>query len=174
METESLHKGNWVDLRVMRDPANGVGGYEYLHETRCDGLIVAALPYRRTAHGTHLYLRHEVTPSWGMDTAISAITGGVEGGDVIKTILHELYEEAGIDADTTRLISLGTCRGTKSSDTIYHLFGIDITHSELEAATGDGSELEAKAWMAWHVAPDSAVDPLVYVMYHRLFGVYED
>jgi intein/homing endonuclease len=78
---ETLHANPWLSLKVMRKPDVGVNGYVYSHETRCQGRIVAILPYRDSG-GTREYLvKSEMTPCWGLDQVLSAITGGYEGGD---------------------------------------------------------------------------------------------
>lgn len=168
MDTEILYENEWVDLRVMREPESGVNGYVFSHERRCDGNIVAVLPFN-PEEGTY-WLREEVTPCWGMAPSLSALTGGVESGDTPETCaIEELREEAGILALPKHLISLGTCRGTKSTDTIYHLFAVDVTHATGRMAImGDGSCLESLARMVVVHDIAGAVDPLAYVLHYRL------
>ncbi len=94
MEIETLHKTEWVELRRMKDPENGVHGYDYLHESRCRG-IVAILPVR-SGENPDVLMRREVTPCWGMTEALSSITGGIDHGNTpLQTCVHELAEEAG-------------------------------------------------------------------------------
>ena len=172
-EHRILFDNPWVDLRLMRYPERGVNGYVYSHERRCNGQIVAVLPYLRRG-GTLVYLlREEVTPCWGMAPALSALTGGVEDGQGPRDCaLTELREESGYVATLADLILLGTCRGTKSTDTTYHLFAVDVTTMEKGPADGDGSELEAQARMVELTSIDGAVDPLVYVLAYRLSRAY--
>jgi hypothetical protein len=179
-----LHKGKFVELR-LREAEDYK--YEYLHEARCDGNIVAILPYKVTeAMGLTTYLRltsyllrHEFTPCWGDSLNVSSITGGWERKrhpTPIDTVIEELREEAGIVLKTERSIrSLGTCRGTKSSDTLYHLFAVDLSlgYEEVEIE-GDGGSLEAKAHNVWYGYDNEleileyAQDPMVFALYSRL------
>lgn len=174
-----LYANEWLSLYKLVDPDNGINGYVYSHETRCNGKIVALLPYRKVqgdisdplGHYEFL-LRKEVTPCWHKTASmVSAITGGCDDGDrVWVTAQHELLEEAGYEAAIDEFIVLGSCRGTKSTDTMFYLFGIDVTEKEQGVACGDGSELEAKAHCFWVETIDEAVDPLVYVLHHRLLA----
>ena len=170
MKVKVLEKTDWVSLRRMIDPENGVHGYDYLHEDRCGGKIVSILPYRWVDihdRKKEYLLRNEVTPCWGMKPVISSITGGVENNDPRETAVHEMAEEAGYEIDKSDLVLLDKVRGTKSSDTMYFIYTIDLTGKEKTLdASGDGSELEAKAECFWSDEIGGAVDPLVYVAYY--------
>lgn len=173
MEIKTLFKTDWVELREMKDPKQGVHGYSYIHESRCNGKIVAILPFKEDYDGNiQYYLRSEVTPCWGMTPALSSVTGGVERDDVMATAVMELEEEAGFEAKESDFIKLGTCRGVKSADTVYHLFAVNCTNLKKVEAKGDGSELEAKATMVWTNPPDivEAEDPLVAMLFVRFCG----
>jgi len=171
MKIETLLKTPWVSLRRMIDPDDGITGYDYLHENRCDGKIVAILPYRRIGEKIEYLLRNEVTPPWGWRQAVSSITGGVENNDVLGTAIHEVAEEAGYEVYEKEMIPLGTCRGTKSCDTMYYLYTVDLSNKDKTLdGSGDGSELERKAECFWADSIDNAVDPLVYVIKHKLIN----
>jgi 8-oxo-dGTP pyrophosphatase MutT (NUDIX family) len=152
-EIKSIHEGEWVSLREVVAPDMGINGYQYLHETRCNGSIVVVLPYRKTWGAPVQYLlRSEVTPCWDVSNqSLSGLTGGVdEGHTPLQTAKIELLEEAGYEAEEEDFITLGTCRGTKSTDTIYHIFAIDLSEVEKTGeAEGDGSQLEAEATCIW-------------------------
>jgi hypothetical protein len=175
-----LHKGKFVELKQRE----GEGyKYEFLHESRCGGHIVAILP---VSFDRGMLVRQEFTPCWGDDLNISAITGGWEKDKhetPFDTVIEELREEAGIVLkDEACIMSLGTCRGTKSTDTLYHLFLVDLSNEddwdEVEIET-DGSVLEGKAHNEWMPTPGSndvnddspwlagGQDPMLYVMYTR-------
>jgi 8-oxo-dGTP pyrophosphatase MutT (NUDIX family) len=116
----------------------------------------------------------------GRVVTVSSLTGGCEKDKTPREVaLMELKEEAGYSIRDVGLISLGTIRGTKSSDTVYHLFSCDLTKETKGIATGDGSELEAKAHCFWTHDILSAQDPLVYTIYVKLLtsliqkGVFE-
>jgi len=150
---------------------NDVNGYVYSHETRCEGIIVACVPFRTSQDGEKQYLlRSEITPAWGDEPVLSSITGGYEGGSPDDDIIRELDEEAGYEVDRDELIRLGVSFASKSDDTIYHLYSVDLTGKEAKEAHGDGSELETIATMEWvdeDVIQD-VMDPQVSVIYTRL------
>lgn len=178
-EIQTLHEGKFVSLKLYD---NENFKYEVTHEQRCSGHIVAVLPIH-PEHG--MLVRHEFTACWSLDElVISSITGGWEQDKhqtPIDTALDELKEEAGIVLHSEdQLLSLGTCRGAKSSDNLYHLFAADLGggFDEVEI-DGDGSYLETLAHNEWQphgIESDSldgiqwfdeGVDPMLYVMYTR-------
>ncbi len=171
MADKVLHAGKFIQLK-LREAEDYK--YEYVHESRCDGQIVSILPY---SSKKGILLRHEFTPCWGDGLNVSSITGGWEKSrhaTPIDTVIEELREEAGIVLHTEKSISsLGTCRGAKCIDTVYHLFAVDLDkgYDEVEIE-GDGSSLESRAHNVWYTDPMDvltyAVDPLVYVLYAKL------
>lgn len=170
-----LYRTPFVSLRRIVDPARGVDGYDYLHEDRCGGRVVAILPFRRGDAGLELLLRREVTPCWGPEPAFSSITGGVDPGESpVASAARELGEEAGFFVSAEGLLPLGTCRGTKSCDTVYHLFSVDLTGREAAPAEGDGSRLEAEASCVWSQDVSVAEDPLVGMLFLRLAARHRD
>jgi len=84
----------------------------------------------------------------------------------------ELREEAGYLVEDADLISLGEIRSSKGTDTIYHLFGVDLTNVEThEPETTD--ELEKKSFNTWFSREDLinlSEDALVYASYVRLLA----
>ena len=177
--TKMLHEGKFLSLKLHDNPDFK---YEFTHEQRCDGHIVAVLPVH-PEYG--MLIRNEFTSCWGEDELhISSITGGWEKDKhptPIDTAIAELREEAGIVLESEdQLISLGTCRGAKSSDSVYHLFAADLGAGFTEVdIVGDGSHLETLAhneWVPHGFDGDSLVglewfengaDPLLHVMYLR-------
>mgnify|MGYP001589623475 CR=1 FL=1 len=171
MSREVLHANEWVSLHVVRDLARGVGGYVYSHETRCAGRIVALLPYKRLGDGTLRYLlKSEMTPCWSFDQTLSSITGGYEGGAIEDDAVREMLEETGYEITVDELISLGTSYASKSSDTVYSLFSVDLTGRPRGEALGDGSRVEAESLAVWCTGADlvDVQDPQVAVMFTRL------
>lgn len=179
-----LHKGNW--LHLMQRSGEGYK-YEYVHESRCGGNIIAILPVHQKKG---MLVRQEFTPCWSEEGLhISSITGGWEKArhpTPIDTVVEELREEAGIVLrDESVIKTLGSCRGTKSSDTLYHLFLVDLSDDNYDEVkiTTDGSVLEGKAhneWMPSGVGGGPELegidkspwvwfgeDPMLYVMYTR-------
>lgn len=164
MERIVLYSTKWLELLELREPENGVHGYVCTHAKWTNGQGVAVLPYRNLDSPEYL-LRQEVTPCWGMDTALSSITGGMdkEGESPVVCASRELHEEGGyvVAPDSDRWTSLGTARLSKASTTVMHLFAVDLMGLEEQVAPGDGSELEAKAWCEWRRDPEVAADALV-------------
>lgn len=171
MNTETLCENDWLSLRQIVAPERGVGGYVYSHETRCRGRIVAILPYRDCEDGSREYLlKSEVTPCWGFDQVLSAITGGYEGGDIADDAVREMLEETGYTITHDELIPLGESYASKSADTVYTLYSVNLTGREAGEAVGDGSRLESESAAAWATAERLADirDPQVSVMFVRL------
>ena len=179
MMTETLFKNPWLSLKKIVDPDRGVEGYVYSHEERCHGKIVLVLPFRKREGGSgpfssiEVLLRREVTPCWGMEPSLSGITGGVEGDKPLDDAVRELEEEAGYSVPEDEFVFLGTCRGVKSTDTVYFLYAVDVTGKEPGEAKGDGSALD-NAPVEWHQTAVDCDDPqaahaylkLVYALHH--------
>jgi len=162
----------WLQMKQVVDPEHGVKGYTYSHEVRCHGHIVAVLPVRAHASGQlEFCIRREITPCWGMTHNWSSLTGGCdlpideESPEVVA--IRELKEESGYEAKVHELINLGTCFGTKSTDTIYHLFAVDVGDKEPGEAAGDGTPLDTEGIVDWFQLPESP-DPIVALMMYRL------
>lgn len=166
-----LWSNKWLAIKEVVEPEQGVHGYTFMHEKRCEGKIVVVLPFKNNPDGSTWYLlRREITPCWGMAPAVSAITGGVEGVDPAITAMQELEEESGFTCRPIDLIPLGTSHGTKSVDTTYYLFAVNVTGRTPGKAKGDGSELETVATVGWARDEDipQVEDPQVALAYLRL------
>jgi ADP-ribose pyrophosphatase YjhB (NUDIX family) len=177
LRDEELCRNEWLSLWRLVVPSMGIGGYVYSHETRCNGVIVAALPYRfvrrhtgRLGRVAEFLLRVEVTPCWSLRPVPSAVTGGLDRDDpsVHVAISRELREETGYDVPAHRLFELGRSFGTKSTDTDYWLFAADVTGLDPGPLQGDGSALEDSAGVQWTERPWESADPIVATMWARL------
>jgi len=126
-------------------------GYTFMHEVRCEGQIVALLPYRNLAGNQREYLaRLEICPAHTPDLELCSITGGKEPNkSVAETAVQELWEEAGYQATIEELIALGKVRPSKASDTTAHLFAVDVTGKEQSTPEGDGSRFEVGSSVQW-------------------------
>ena len=168
-----LCRNKWVSLKRMIGPT---GEYTYTHEDRCGGRIVSVLPFRHTSNGTLILAREEFTPPWGVEKLhLSSITGGVDSAseDPSLAAARELSEEAGYTVPSSALISVGTVRGAKSSDTMYHLYLADVSSMPLvdqEAERGeDENEKRARnVWIPSNVM--DAADPMLLVLARKLDG----
>jgi len=178
VEVKELHNNKWLSLYQISDEETGMN-YVYSHETRCDGNIVAVLPFRFTVDGNkcpQVMLRKEVTPCWSLEPVISSVTGGVDNGSTpTETAVHEIEEECGYKISENDLIHLGTCYGTKSTSTVYHLFTVDLTDKELVPADGDGSYLEEIAETFWNtgIKVEDIRCPILSTLFLRLEALME-
>jgi 8-oxo-dGTP pyrophosphatase MutT (NUDIX family) len=166
----TLFQNEWLSLCVVVKPEAGVNGYVYSHETRCAGRIVAVLPYADTPAGRRYLVKSEMTPCWSFDQVLSAVTGGYEGGDIEDDAVREMLEETGYSISRDELIPLGWSYASKSADTVYSLFSVDLTGREAGEAIGDGSRVESESAAVWLSAEEllTIADPQVSVMYVRL------
>lgn len=166
-----LCKNEWVSLNIIKDPSRKIGGYVYSSEVRCNGNIVSFLPYRYSEKNKLEFLfRCEATPCWDLDKiCVSSFTGGVDTGDSIqKTVLKELREESGFEIQNKDLIDLGQTYGSKSSDTIYHLFSMDLSNLKQTKELEVESELEKTSFCKWYKYDDIYTeDPLAYSILFR-------
>ena len=165
----SLQATNWVELRKLTVPDKHINGYDFLHEKRCDGNIVAFLPFKKKVINSmdteiEFLLRVEAVPCWELDTPIKcSFTGGCDATITPRqTFIKELEEEAGycIDLDEeNRIIELGTSYSTKSSDSIYHLYAVNVTdfpEDKIKALFIE-SELEKASTNVW-IKPEELAD----------------
>lgn len=171
LEDVDLHNNPWLSLRIIRSKSTGLK-YVYSHEARCQGRIVALLPYRKPEDGKRLefLMREEMTPCWSTRNKIlSTITGGVEAGQTYQqAAIAELLEETGYTVIERELINLEMSYASKSADTVYGLFSVDLTGKEPGEATGDGTPLDTDATTVWKTDPYLSHDPQASVMWARL------
>ena len=155
--SETLYKDKWVSLMVAKDQKRKIFGYTYSHETRCNGDIVAFLPYKETLLGPSILFRFEATPCWDIDRiCMSSFTGGVDlGMGIEETVLKELSEESGYEIKEPDLINLGKMYGIKSSDSIYHLFTMNLTGIEPSKDLEVETELEKTSYCGWKILEPS-------------------
>lgn len=171
MKDEQLYYNEWISLRKISDPEHGIGGYVYSTETRCSGRIVTVLPFRVIEAGkdVEFLLKNELTPCWGMLPKLSTITGGFEG-DAQEDAIREVLEETGYKIAPNELIALGQSYGTKSCDTVYDIFSVDLTDKDQGEAKGDGSGLEGIQDSKWVRRKQvlACMDPMASVALARL------
>jgi len=150
-EIVTLKENSWLSLKELRAPEAGVAGYVFSHETRCQGRIVLVLPYRWNTEDQSLsYLvKSEVTPCWSMEPVRSGVTGGYEGEDIADDAVREMLEETGYSIQKEDLEYLGTCYASKSSDTVYTLYAVDVGDLFQAEALGDGTRLESESETIW-------------------------
>ena len=170
-----LFFNKWLSLKKLMGPT---GEYVYSHEERCDGNIVVVLPFRTAENkGSEVLARMEYTPCWNADELnLSSITGGVDKGeDAATAAVRELYEETGYQVQLEDMVSLGTSYGVKSSDTIYHLFAVNV--SDIEGSGNDEvakDKNEKKSYNTWITNLEGVVDPLLYTVHTRWLALPQD
>lgn len=171
----SLCENDWVSLRTVIAPTHEIRGYTFSHETRCKGNIIAVLPFRIHNYEVEYLIRKEVTPCWGLDPVFSALTGGWEGGSFKADAVRELEEESGYAAEEKEFLTLNTCYGTKSTDTTFQLFAVNLTDKVQGKALGDGSKQDTEGTVHWMNKEDiirEVNDPIVLTMLTRLHCYY--
>ncbi len=146
-------------------------GYTFIHEVRCDGIIISLLPFHQTGGRVKYLARREVCPAHGPEAEQCSITGGlIPGQSVEETAVQELWEEAGYRIEAAELIALGQVRPSKSADTTVYLFAVDVTNKAQSPPPGDGSRWEVGAsveWVAYEAGLEIA-DPLFVTALARL------
>ncbi len=172
MTVTSLKENDWLSLRSVASPQDGINGYVYSHETRCQGNIIAVIgvDWCEKTYQKKYLVRSEVTPCWGLDPQFSALTGGWEGGAFVDDAVRELEEEAGYRVTAEEMIDLGTCFGTKSTDTTFRLFGVDLRGKPQYEALGDGSKQDSEGtahWMTYDEVSQNVNDPIVIMLISR-------
>jgi len=162
-KVETLYHNDWLSLKQITNGKRKP--YIFSHETRCKGIIISILPYKIVNDQLQFLLRNEITPCWSQESMLCSITGGYEGGDPRETAILELKEEAGYVVELKHIISLSTCFGTKSSDTVYYLYSINLTNYEQRQPVN-----KSGAYSAWFDESilSSIKDPFVAMTYLRL------
>jgi 8-oxo-dGTP pyrophosphatase MutT (NUDIX family) len=177
-----LYETGWLSLRMIQ--GSGLE-YVYSHEKRCNGKKVGFLPYKKDkSTGTYRFLvRHELVPPWGLDTLhMVSFTGGVENDLILKTLHQEIYEEIGVevgkDIHESKIepifVTYTSLRATKSTDTKYYLFYVDLTEVDQYKVKFDNTgtdEIEKRAKNEWVIGPDvfKSKDPMLLLMFVNFY-----
>lgn len=153
-------------------------GYVFSHSPKWGGIAVAILPYRDipAAHGFRReYLAvWESRPCHGGGEYLSSITGAFDNSHkftMAQCALNELEEEGGYAVGDAQPDYLGWVNGSKSSDSIDHLYTIKIDDDCTEVeCRGDGSALEENTRPEWVTAEQiiNSKDMILITMYCRL------
>ena len=148
---KTLFKSDWLSLKKLDD------WYEYTHGEKSNGQGIAVLIYRED-NVKSIVGRYENTPCHFDGLTLSSLTGMVEKDmSPIDTAVKEIYEEAGIVCTKEELISLGTARTSKASDSIMHLYLLNAKNRPIGKSTSDGTKGEDDAYCKW-VTYEEAID----------------
>lgn len=180
MKVKELYSNKWISLRTVEDKEKGVPPYVYKHVTPSDGHTIVVLPWKITDDGSTEFLTiYEVRPCWSINEKdlsmrhLQSITGAIDNGEKPEiAALRELVEETGYRATRKNITSLGTTFCSKASDTIYHMFAVDLTNVEQgEKETTEQAEQDSVTM--WLESGQLGVinDPLVAQMYMRFSSI---
>ena len=171
---KTVAKSPFNSLQQLKHGLGEDDTYWFLHEDRCDGHVVAVVPFRQVDGEDLDYeylLLPQVTQCWTLENPVySSFTGGVDAGeDPVTAAVREFGEESGYQASIEKFIPLGTCYASKSSSTLYHLFSVDLTNKE-PAYAFDQAEVDEGITRPpeWLPVPTVAEDAIVYVIAWRL------
>ena len=152
MKETTLYATDWMTV-IDRD------GYIFTHSINT---VVYLLPYRIPKYGDYLLGRFEVCPAHSPAIQLYALTGQcMPGDDPLKVAVAELYEEAGIAAESGRFKSLGVVYLTKQADTQAHLFSVDVTGLPQQEPPTDGSMFEQGGYCAWIPRNQALASPCI-------------
>lgn len=161
--SKTLYRNEWLSLQETMD------GYVYTHEEKSDGQGVAVLAFR--PRPLRVVGRYENCPCHFDGMALTSLTGQLDQGETpVQTAVRELFEEAGITVGPDEMKSLGTVRPSKASDTVMHLFAVDIGDRDIGRAPGDGTKGEEGAYCKWvgHEEAIMSKSPVLATMVARL------
>lgn len=106
--------------------------YIYTHEEISGGKRIVILPFRKKFGGRQFLLRREYIPCWDSHTDVCAISSKVYENDPEQTALKEIQKATGYLVKTSELMGLGVVSASKSSDTTYYLYGLDLSKHDKE------------------------------------------
>ena len=159
-------------FRVVSDnyPSLGLKNrFFWIQNTESDGEAIAILPYRFNNNILEYLLVKEFRPPWGRELTLQSLTGGVESNlDQINNATKELKEESGYDVSTSELIDLGVGRGSKLSDSVVYMYGVNLTGKVPGKRELEGYEKFLES--VWLKEEDlyEVQDPIFFMLYFRL------
>lgn len=172
---KQLYKNKKLSIRKTKK-----WGHVYAHEQKCDGRLVALIPYSYDENGRMLFLfRSENVIPWkhvfrGEGKHFFTMIHGMmddPSETPLQTAMRELKEEGGYSVEANEFISLGSIPISKAEDSVYYLYAVKVPGEhrvgEVEKGKGDGTKNENDAYCFWSSNIGIAVDPLAYTMYFR-------
>lgn len=137
---------------------------------------VAVLPYKIESDGYYFLSVVERYHPYN-EAAPVAITGKIDlmgSSDPYLTAVKELKEEAGYIPcgynEVDHLIYLGSVHPSKSMDTLFECYAIDIAFAHKVEATGDGTIEEEIAYTQWihESAVETVICPIFISMVYKV------
>ena len=138
-----LYDGGWFSHSKTSE------GVEFLQEKK-DGVTVLCFDRGRNKF---LLLHERVSATKDLRPSLCALTGSIDEGEQDipdQTALRELSEEAGIVLLAENLHFLSRIYTFKACTKRTYVYFADITDAAFIRPTGDGSEVEEQAFVAWH------------------------
>lgn len=142
---KTIFSEEWLSLKQNN-------GYTYLHEEKCNGKLIAFLPYKINSKNNIEYLmRMEICPAHGDNHEFCGIIGGYDNLQytIDEVAVKELEEETGYKIELDELQPLGWIWDSKIADTKVYLYTADLTNCLEGIATTDGTELEKNSYCKW-------------------------
>jgi hypothetical protein len=148
-------------------------GYTFSREVRFHGTIMVILPFRTIpdASRVEFLARRESCPAHGPDLEYCSLIVGLEPGQPLaETACLQLLTEAGYRTQASELIDLGVARPSKSTDTVAHLFAVEVTGKTPTPPTGEDSKMATGTPVEWVNAARGLqiTDPLFVTALARL------
>ena len=142
----TLFKEKWISIKQ-----NVKHKYSFIHEEKCNGILVAFLPVKIIHGQLQFLMRKEICPAHGNDHEFCGIIGGYDDNSISirDTAMKELKEETGYEIDKCDLESLDWVWDSKVADTKVYLFTADLSHYTQGIAITDGTELEKNSSCEW-------------------------
>jgi 8-oxo-dGTP pyrophosphatase MutT (NUDIX family) len=175
IEITELYSNKWISLRSVEDEKKRIPPYIYKHVTPSDGHTVAILPWRMNIGKEILefLIINEVRPCWSIQDDdlekkhYQSITGAIDIGErPVIAAMRELVEETGFKVEKNKMVSLGNSFVSKASDTIYHLFCVNLNEiSPGKKETTEMAEQSAETFWFEENQLHNIADPLVAQMY---------
>jgi len=158
-----LWQNEWMKV-FSRD-----GWYTYAHHGNGKG--VAVLGY--SVEPFMILGRYENTPPHDDGISLCSLTGMLdkENEEPTEAAIRELNEESGYVKEVNDLLSLGTIRQSKGTDTLMYLFAVELMFDkENHFGEGDGTKGEEGSYAKFITAKEAieCKDPLLGLMISRL------
>lgn len=129
MEDKILYKD---DIISVRESVKENSKYIYTHEEISNGNRIVVLPFRKKRGGRQFLLRREYIPCWDSHTDVCGISSKVIDDNPELTAIKEIEKDTGYIVKASELIQLGVVSASKSSDTTYYLYGLDLSKKDKE------------------------------------------